>query len=126
MTPMQVLNQIASDLEAVTGVVSSKVGLEPNISPADYPMIRVVPSEIGDASAYSRRKLDVLVYYGAKIHAFSGMAAVYAALLAMEAEIITIMESGTGGYIGVFQKTITDEDRLDTYKLFASRFMVEA
>lgn len=124
-TPIEILRQIATDLEAVTVVTTSRVGLEPAINPNDYPIIRVVPSRLSHAEALPRRKLDVDIYYGAKVQAFAGMDAVYEALLAMEQEIITIMESGQGGYLALFQETITDEDRLETYKLFVSRFLVQ-
>lgn len=123
--PIEILRQIATDLEAVTGVTTSKVGLEPTINPNDYPIIRVVPTRLSHAEALPRRKIEVLVYYGAKVLTFAGMDAVYEALLAMEGEIITIMENGQGGYLALFQETLTDEDRLETYKLFASRFEVQ-
>lgn len=122
---MTILNQIAADLAAVSGVVTSKVGIEPMISPADYPLIRVVPTRLSHADALPRRKIDVMIYYGAPVQTFEGMAAVYEALCTMEQEIIAIMENGQGGYLANFEETITDEDRLETYKLFASRFTVQ-
>lgn len=123
---MTILNQIAEDLEAVPGVQTCKVGLEPAISPADYPIIRVVPSKLSHAEAYPRRMIDLLIYYGATVQAFEGMDAVYDALCEMEQSIIDIMENGQGGYVAEFQETTTDEDRLETYKLFASRFWCRA
>lgn len=120
-----ILNQIATDLAAVSGVQTSRVGIEPAISPADYPIIRVVPTKLQPSEMLPRRRIEVLIYYGAKVPLLEGMPAVYAALCAMEQAIIDIMESGQGGYLAEFQETITDEDRLETYKLFASRFVVQ-
>lgn len=122
---MTILSQMATDLEAVIGVTTSQVGLEPAISPNDYPIIRVVPSRLEHSAAIGRRKIEVMIYYGAKVQPFEGMAAVYEALCTMEQEIIDILQNGQGGYVANFLETITDEDRLETYKLFASRFIVE-
>lgn len=122
---MAILNQIAADLEDVTGVVTSKVGLEPAISPNDYPIIRVVPIKLMQSEMLPRRKIELLVYYGAKVQPFEGMSAVYEALCTMEQEIIDILQNGQGGYVADFLETITDEDRLETYKIFASRFVVQ-
>lgn len=122
---MAILNQIAADLEAVSGVTTSKVGLEPTINPNDYPIVRVVPTKLEYSAALGRRKIEVTIYYGAKLQPFDGMAAVYEALCTMEQEIIDILQNGQGGYTANFLGTITDEDRLETYKLFASRFTVQ-
>lgn len=118
------LEQIATDLEAVTGVETSKVGIEPGISPASYPIVRVVPLAIDKAGGNTFPQFDVRIYFGADTAVYSGMAAVYSALFAMHDEIISILENSGSGYTAVFRRTVTDEDRLKPYKILASTFRV--
>lgn len=96
---------------------SCDIGLEANISPADYPMIRLVPSRITAGKPYGGRTGEVLVYFGAPIANSEGMPGVYAGLFTLETEILRVLRGLGGRYI----ETITDEDRLDTYKLMAVR-----
>ena len=118
-----ILDDLATRLSAVTGCNTCKIGLEPNMTPDDYPIIRLVPSRLEPIEA-SRRKVQVMVYYGSPIHAFEGMDALYSSLLTMEREIVGMMVAGDG-YRIKHVYTITDEDRLSTYKLFMSLFEVQ-
>ncbi len=118
-----ILAELVTRLSAVTGCNTCKIGLEPNMTPDDYPIIRLVPSRLEPIEA-NRRKVSVMVYYGSPIHAFDGMDALYTALLAMEREIVGLMIAGDG-YRIKHAYTITDEDRLSTYKLFMSLFEVQ-
>ena len=45
-TVMGHLDGLRAALAKLPGVRTCKIGLETNISPGDYPMIRIVPSEI--------------------------------------------------------------------------------
>ena len=45
-TAMTALEAARDALALIAGVASCKIGLEANISPADYPLIRVVPSRL--------------------------------------------------------------------------------
>lgn len=118
----EILGALRDRLSDVAGIQTCKIGLEPNMTPADYPIIRLVPSIIGPSDA-SRRKLDLLVYYGAPLQAFDGLDAVYGELLRLEEQIVERMRIGDGYRIRHVE-TITDEDRISTYKLFMSRFEV--
>lgn len=104
-------------LAVISGVASCKIGIEANISPADYPMIRLVPVRLTPGRPYHDRTCEVLIYFGARIAASEGLEAVYEALFDLEAEILTVVKTLEGRY----RETITDEDRLDTYKLMAAR-----
>jgi hypothetical protein len=106
-------------LADIDGVVTCKIGIEAGISPADYPMIRLVPSRITPGKPYSNRTAECLIYFGQDTSASEagGLEAVYAELFGLEAEIIEQIKALGGRYI----ETVTDEDRLDTYKLFAVR-----
>jgi hypothetical protein len=77
----------------------------------------------------------VLIYFGMPIQGFddtpdSGgrvrLEKVYAALFAMEAAILAKCNPPPAGVVIIrYLGTITDEDRLDTYKLMAARVEVE-
>lgn len=87
-------------------------------------MIRVVPSSLSKTSSATRRTADVLIYFGAAINEFeAGLPAVYEYLLTMEEAIIASVCDGNGLAI-THRGTVTDEDRLTTYKCMAARFEV--
>jgi hypothetical protein len=104
-------------LALIDGVASCKIGLEANLGPADYPMIRVVPVRIIPGKPYGARTAEVNLYFGAPIANSEGLEAVYSGLFALEAEILEVLKTLRGRYI----ETVTDEDRLDAYKLMALR-----
>ena len=113
---------LRDSLADITGVNSCKIGIEKGISPADYPMIRIVPVRITPGKPYNRRSSETQIYFGANISESEGLESVYQELLVLESEIIKTIKANGGKYI----ETITDEDRLDTYKLMVIRFEIEA
>lgn len=100
----------------IDGVKSVKIGVEANISPASYPMIRIVPARMTPGE-YNKRLVEVGVYFGYNVAESRGLELVYEKLLTLEAEIIKTIKAQGGRYV----ETITDEDRLDTYKLMYIR-----
>lgn len=106
-------------LALVPGVASCRIGIEQGITAADYPMIRLVPSRITPGRPYNNRTAEVLIYFGMDTTAAEagGLEAVYAALFGLEAEIIERLRALGHRYV----ETITDEDRLDAYKLMTIR-----
>ncbi len=122
-----ILEAIKTCLLPIPGVVSCKIGIENAISPDDYPMIRIVPTRALHGAALPRKKVEVLIYFGVPLNEAEagGLEAVYAALCSLETAIITALESGRE-FTATWQDTVTDEDRLEAYKLFASRFEVVA
>lgn len=116
------LETLRNSLSYIDGVKTCKIGVEAGISPADYPMIRLVPVRITPGKPYGRRTAEVSAYFGVNITESEGLEYVYQRLLVLEAEIIKTIKSGDGRYI----ETVTDEDRLDTYKLMFIRFEIEA
>lgn len=114
---MATLEAMRDALALIPGVASCKVGLEANIGPADYPLVRLVPSRIIPGRPYHARECDTLIYFGAPIANSEGMEAVYTSLFAMEAEILAVLKAQGARY----RETVTDEDRLDAYKLMAIR-----
>jgi hypothetical protein len=104
-------------LALITGVASCKIGLESNISPADYPLIRLVPARLIPGRPYHGRECETLVYFGAQTANSEGLEQVYEDLFDLEAEILTVLRTLGARY----RETITDEDRLDAYKLMVIR-----
>jgi hypothetical protein len=114
-------------LAAIPGVKTCKIGIEPTLNPDDYPMIRLVASRMAPIpnTGNSRRRLDMVVYFGAAIYeTVDGVEAVLAELFRMEAAIIEAVRFGAGCVVRHVE-TLTDEDRLEHFKLFAARFEVE-
>jgi hypothetical protein len=112
-------------LANIPGVASCKVGIEQGITAADYPMIRLVPSRITPGRPYNNRTAETLIYFGMDVTPAdkpegggpAGLEGVYLALFSLEAEILARLKAMGHRYI----ETITDEDRLDTYKLMTIR-----
>lgn len=133
---MNVLEKLRDALAILPGVQTCRIGLEANITPADYPIIRIVPSRMAPMNAalggrVIARNGEVLIYFGAPVQPFEDepddagrtrLEKVYAALFEMEAAILAVFGAPPDGVRVVrYLETITDEDRLDTYKLMAVR-----
>lgn len=117
-TAMTTLEAARDALALIAGVASCKIGLEANISPADYPLIRLVPSRLTPGRPYGNRTIETLVYFGAQTAKSEGLETVYGDLFDLESAIIAAVQ-GLGGR---YRETITDEDRLEGgYKLMTIR-----
>jgi hypothetical protein len=99
------LETLRDELAAIDGVQSCKIGVEADVSPADYPMVRLVPLRIIPGRPYQNREAEVLVYFGAPVAHSEGMEAVYDALFALELAILRILRSSGHRY----RETITDD-----------------
>lgn len=130
---LDLLTRLQTALAAIPNVATCKIGLEAAITPDDYPLIRIVPTRLR-MTDNATRIVEVTVYYGAALLAATdGLPAVYADLLEWETAIVEAVlftvnrtSQAEGVYLKTrFLDTITDEDRLPHYKIFASRFDVE-
>lgn len=121
-----VLKALRDALAAIDGVHTCKIGMEATLSPADYPIVRIVPSKLNESlPRIAVRRAECLIYFGVAVHEFdAGLEALYTDLLAMEK---LILDTARGcADIGVRHiETIMDEDRVDAYKLMALRVQVE-
>jgi len=115
---MAVFEAMRGALADVSGVASCKIGLEANISPADYPLIRIVPSRLLPNERYGHRKAEVTIYFGVDIsESEGGLEDVYSSLFNLESDIRSTLST----FGAIYRETITDEDKLDTYKVMAIR-----
>ncbi len=135
MTHWEILTQIKTTLATVPTIASCQIGLEANITPSDYPLIRLVPTRLTPQDDVGNRvQLAVTVYFGAALlEAADGLETVYAGLFELEAairEAVLFTAKRAAWQAGAtltarFIDTITDEDRLPHYKMIASRFDVD-
>lgn len=126
---MTLLESLKASLATIPGIASCKIGLEDGISPDQYPLIRIVPVGVKQLDL-ARRRVDTLIYFGMPVQAFDDvpdassrvrLEKVYASLFETEALILAKLRTFQSRY----DETITDEDRLDTYKLMAIRCQVD-
>jgi hypothetical protein len=124
MGAMDTLTTTRDALALIPGVASCKVGMEMNISPRDYPLIRLVPSTLTPGAPYGARTIDTLITFGAQVTESEGLEAVYAALFDLELAIREAVRALGGRYL----TTVTDQDALpfvdgrpSPYKLMAVR-----
>lgn len=124
MTLNEALSSMKAKLATVAGIKTVKIGIEANMSPADYPMIRVVPNRLlpGDPSHF--RVCEVLVYFGLPIlEAKDGLEAVLTQLMALEEQIVEVLLVGSG-YKCQFLETQTSAGVVEHYELAVSRFKI--
>lgn len=108
----------------IPAVKTSKIGIEANIAPEDYPIVRIVPSIIRRTDSITRAT-ELLIYFGTPIYeAEDGLEAIYEGLLNLEQAIILALQGN--GFLIKYLDTITDEDRIEHYKLFAIRAEMRA
>ncbi len=123
MEIMTMLETIRDKLATVPGVKTCKIGLEANMPPDDYPMVRLVPSTVRTGSI-SSRQCELTIYFGQPIHEFTaGLESLYASLFALEVLLLEAVRS-----IGLnmrYEETVMDEDRVEAYKLAAIRITVQ-
>lgn len=122
---MAVLVALRDAFALVPGVNTCRIGLEANMTPEDYPMVRVVPSAVRWGSTIHRRECDVLVYFGQPIHEFEdGLEGLYDNLFTLERALLEASQTVPNVFCQ-YRETIADEDRVDAYKLMALRLTAE-
>jgi hypothetical protein len=93
MNRYETLEAIRNALETDVNANTFSIGLEDTISAADYPIVRICPTSANVGPSVHRREIFVLVYFGVDIDASDGVEACWEALLTIEDEIISAMES---------------------------------
>jgi hypothetical protein len=115
---MTALEAARDALALVDGVATCKIGQEANLSPADYPLIRIVPVRITPGRPYNNRTAEVLIYFGMdRGESEDGLEDLYDRLFTMEAAILEVVRTLQGRWV----ETLTDRDELPAYKIMAIR-----
>lgn len=118
------LESLRDQLGALPGVATSKIGFEANMTPADYPMVRIVPGHITKGRVLTRRKVQCSIYFGQPIHEFdSGLEALWESLLEMEATLLTALRQVPNL---LYEETFLDDDRMEGYRVLALQVTVDA
>lgn len=120
------LAKIAKEaLSGINGIQTIAIGIEPNITPRDYPMIRILPIDarpdqsIGD---YERVQLDIYIGLADKFDK-DGYEQIYETLESFERQVKDRLN--TDNNAAFFWKfTKQDEDRLQNVKVIVCRFEV--
>jgi hypothetical protein len=121
------IEALKTSLAALNVAKTVKIGLEAALSPADYPVIRLVPSDIKPVQDhYSRRKMTLLIYFGLNDHESKiGLEALSKKLLEMEQLLRDNLNVGEG-FKPRYVKTMFDEDRLgEPFKIMCIVIEVE-
>jgi hypothetical protein len=109
-------------LTGIEGVQSVGIGIEPNLAPKDYPMIRIVPVESrpdNSLSHYHNVQLDIYIGLADKF-AKDGYEAIYQQLDNWEAEVVNRLNQVSGAAF-FWKYTKQDEDRLQNVKVICLR-----
>lgn len=85
---------------AIDGVQSCRIGIEDSISPADFPLIRIVPETYTTGRPYGHETAKVAIVFGLPIADSEGMELAYEQLHTMRDEIKRVIrEQLTGRYL---------------------------
>jgi hypothetical protein len=127
---METLERVKTALTDIPGITTLKIGLEANLTAADYPILRIVPGRAIPSQLVGARQIELTIYLGLPIQPFDDtpdddgrvrLEKLYAALFDLEAQVISALAT-----IGCrYTDSILDEDRVDAYKLLAVRARVE-
>jgi len=116
--------KVAKDaLMGIPGITTVKIGIEPNITPKDYPIIRIVPVDARpDNSIAGHERVSLDIYIGiADKFAKDGYEAIYEALQTFENDVKSRLNAASGAAF-FWKLTKQDEDRLQNVKVIVARF----
>ena len=112
----EALTLLNQKLSTITTVNSCKIGLEDDIAPADYPIIRIVAGRSTGLEAM-QEKHEVKIYFGFDLNEFDGLDVIYEKLYVLEKEIKDLIVPDMNPYLCRWISTISDEDRLQGFKI---------
>lgn len=110
-------------LVGIDGIKTVKIGIEPHMSPNDYPIIRIVPDETRpdqSVTDLTRAYFNIYIALADKFDS-DGYEAIYDTLAVWEEEVKTIL-SATEGAAFFWKSTKQDEDRLQNVKAIVLRY----
>ena len=126
---IDLLNAVKDKLATIQGITTVKVGLEPNISPKSYPIIRIVPQRT-TGQEYMRQKHSFFVYIGFKLQESQGIDTIYQTLYDVEKQVKELLvpeviDASSHQYIVRFKESLNDEDKLKGFKVMVMSFEAE-
>lgn len=120
------LAAVRDALAAVDGVKTCRIGMEAGITPADYPLVRLVPITLEDGvSRAAVNQVEAWVYFGVASHEFEdGLEALYAKLSAVWVQLMDAMRQASAVHSVEHLQTVFDEDRVEAFKLLAIKVRI--
>jgi len=126
MNVYEMLKEIEGQLQGVEGINTVKIGLESSMTARDYPAIRLV-STTNNRTSYLEEDMAFDVYFGDNMHEKIGIDEIYRKLYEWEniiRERLDLFQTSSSGLVK-WKSTVSDEDRLQGYKILVSRFVVD-
>ena len=119
----EALESLKNALAGAGDAKTCRIGFEATISPDDYPIIRVVPSETTAFCSFVGENTKCVIYFGHPVDESTtdesgeniGLEGVYQTQMAMRDEILERLRFS--GLPIEYKGTIFDEDRIAGYKL---------
>ena len=119
----EALEALKNTLAGAGEAKTCRIGFEATISPDDYPIIRVVPSETSTHISFVGETAKCVIYFGHPVDESTtdedgeniGLEGVYRAQMAMRDDILERLRFS--GLPVEYKGTIFDEDRIAGYKL---------
>jgi len=122
---MPLLELLRDQLATVPDVQTCRIGMEPAVTPDDYPLVRLVPTGIQNAMVLGRRRVELDVVFGLPVHESAvGLEQLHTQFLAFEAALIDAALTGSG-YFCEYRETVLDGDENAAFKLGALRVRLE-
>lgn len=126
MNVYEMLKEIEAQLQGITDINTVAIGLEASMTASDYPAIRLVSTTNSRGSGLNE-DMAFDIYFGDNLHESIGIEEIYRKLYEWEAiikERLDIFLTSNGSIV-YWKSTISDEDRLQGYKILVSRFVVD-
>ena len=126
---IDLLNAVKEKLATIQGITTTNIGLEPNISPKSYPLIRIVPQRT-TGQQYIREKYNFFVYIGFKLQESQGYETIYQTLYDVEKQVKElivpeVIDASGHQFIIKFKESLNDEDKLKGFKVMVMSFEAE-
>lgn len=119
-----VLVAMKDRLKVIPNVATCKIGLEANRTPADYPLIRLVPMSIKNGTASAWRTAEVNIYFGLPlVEGDVTIDQITADLIDMEQTIIDATKEGDS-YKSTYIRTLFSDSQVEHYKIMAIQLEV--
>jgi len=125
MNVYELMIEVKDRLQNIPNINTVKIGIEPNMTGRDYPAVRIVAG-VNKRGEYLYENAIFTVYFGENLHDKIGIEEIYNRLYTYESEIrdkLDTFQPAVGG-LCKWVDTISDEDRLQGFKILASRFEV--
>lgn len=118
------MDKMVADLQTIGAIQTVRIGLEATLSPADYPIIRIIPETMTRTGDYFDREALCRIYFAEPLQLYDGLIEIYDSLLQLNDQIIKILEASSTVYSAEWIDTLMDSDQIQDYKVAMATFRV--